>query len=192
MIRFNFLFCLLCYTLCFSQTKNEKEVRIKSDAFPELAQSYFNISAFNAKQLRFYKETDNEKQSFEAKFKINKLHYSVEFDSLGGLEDIEILIKKKHIPEAVFDTITSYFNSNFDKTKIIKIQKQYINNTEKSDKNFIKHIIENPNNTNTHFEIIAEIKTKNKHELREFTFNSHGTFQKFRLVTSSSYEHALY
>ncbi len=192
MKKFNFFFFLMCFTICFSQNKNEKETRISIDEFPETAKNYFNITTNTLKHLKFYKETDNKKQSFEVKFKVNKLHYSMEFDTLGKLEDIEILIKEKHITDAVSNTIKSYFNLNFEKTKIIKIQRQYINSTKKSDKYFIQHIINNPFNKHTHFEIIAEIKTKKKHELREFTFNRNGTFKKFRLVTSSSYDHALY
>lgn len=179
-------------SICFSQNKDEREERIKQSEFPEIAQTYFNFISHDAKYLKFYKETDGEKQSFEAKFKVDKLHYSVEFDTIGNLEDIEIVIKKKYISKKTYKEISNYFDSNFKKTRIIKIQKQYINYTNKSDKYFIQHIVENPNDKHTHFEIIAEIKTKKKHELREFIFNRNGIFEKSRLVTSSSYEHALY
>lgn len=192
MKRFNtFMFCMF-FSFCFSQNKDEYEARINLKEFPERTKSYFNFISYDAKYLKFYKEIDNEKQSFEAKFKINKLHYSVEFDTLGNLEDLEIVIKKKFISKEIFKQIDFYFNSNFKKTRIIKIQKQYVNYTDKSDKYFIQHIVKNPNNKHTHFEIIAETKTEKKHELREFTFDRNGLFQKSRLVTSSSYEHALY
>lgn len=191
-MKFNILLLICCCSVSFSQTKDEKEERIQLSDFPEIAKTYFNFISHEAKYLKFYKETDGEKQSFEAKFKVDKLHYSVEFDTLGNLEDIEIVIKKKYITKDIYKAIDNYFNSTFKKTRIIKIQKQYVNNTNKNDKQFIQNIIENPNNKHTHFEIIAEIKTKNKHELREFTFNKEGEFEKSRLVTSSSYEHALY
>lgn len=191
-MKFNILLLIFCCSVSFSQTKDEKEERIQLSDFPEIAKTYFNFISHEAKYLKFYKETDGEKQSFEAKFKVDKLHYSVEFDTLGNLEDIEIVIKKKYITKDIYKAIDNYFNSTFKKTRIIKIQKQYVNNTNKNDKQFIQNIIENPNNKHTHFEIIAEIKTKNKHELREFTFNKEGEFEKSRLVTSSSYEHALY
>ncbi|TXE09599.1 hypothetical protein FUA26_08910 [Seonamhaeicola algicola] len=189
----NYIFLLLfCNALCFSQVKNEKEERIKQAHFPELASSYFSFIANNASYLKFYKETDGEKVSFEAKFKLNKLHYSVEFDSIGTLEDIEILIKQKHIPKASLQKIKRHFSDKFEKIRFIKIQKQFINNSSKTDKQFIEHIVNNPNQKPTHFEIIAEIKTKERHELRELTFNENGTFKKSRKVTSASYEHALY
>lgn len=192
MKKFSLLYILLYYSLCFSQNKNEQEERIPASEFPKITQNYFNIISQDVKYMKYYKETDGNKTSFEAKFKYKKEHYSVEFDTLGNLEDIEIVIKEKHIPKKVNTVISEYFNSNFKKTSIVKIQKQYINSTKKSDKQFIEHIIKWPYNKHTHFEIIAEIKTKEKHELREFTFNRQGELEKSRKVTSSSYEHALY
>ncbi|GAA4889254.1 hypothetical protein GCM10023311_11590 [Flaviramulus aquimarinus] len=189
---FSFLLFIWCCSCCFSQTKNEKEERISLSEFPEVTQNYFNSISHKLQSLKFFKETDGRKQSFEAKFKFKKLHYSVEFDTQGKLEDIEILIKKKYISKNGPKQIFEYFNSNFKKTRIIKIQKQFINKTHKTDEEFIKYIVDNPDEKNTHFEIIAEIKTKKKHELREFTFNRNGEFINSRLVTFSSYEHALY
>ncbi|WP_299553468.1 hypothetical protein [Seonamhaeicola sp.] len=183
---------MLCCTLSFSQTKNEKEERIKPSEFPEVARSHFNNISGKVKYLKFFKETDGDKQSFEAKFKYKRQHYSVEFDSLGKLEDIEIVIKEKDIPRATLENIEKYYDEHFKKVRLIKIQKQFVNITKRTDKQFINFILRKPNNKHTHFEIIAEIKTKKRRELRELTFDRHGNFEKSRLVTSSSYEHALY
>ena len=192
MMMYRLLFLFLFPAIYFSQSKNEKEERIEQSEFPEVAQTYFNSISHGVNYLKFYRETDGNRKSFEAKFKINKLYYSVEFDTLGKLEDIEIVIKEKYIPHNALTSIMSYFDTNFKKARLIKIQKQYVNYTDKPDKEFIQHIVDNPNDKHTHFEIIAEIKTKEDHELREFTFNRNGTFEKYRKVTSASYDHALY
>jgi hypothetical protein len=187
------LICLFFFcTLSFSQSKNEKEERIDASEFPKIALSYFNEISSKVKYLKYYKETDGNKKSFEAKFKLNKLHFSVEFDTLGKLEDIEIVIKQKHIPKPVFKTIMEYFNTNFDKVRFIKIQKQYVNNSKKNDQYFINYVLDSPIGKNTHFEIIAEVKIKRERFLKEFTFKNTGEFEKSRPVSSSSYEHALY
>lgn len=183
---------LMSFCVSFPQSKNEKEERIPASEFPEIAQGYFNIISHEVKYLKYYKETDGDKKSFEVKFKYKKEHYSAEFDTLGKLEDIEIVIKKRHIPKQIFNTISDYFNANYKRFTIVKVQKQYVNTTNKTDRQFIRHVLENPYNKHTHFEIIAEVKTPRKHELRELTFDRHGVFEKSRKVTSSSYEHALY
>ncbi|MGC6431916.1 MAG: hypothetical protein ACON5F_12800 [Jejuia sp.] len=192
MTRYSFLILLLYVSFSFAQSKDEKEERIPDTEFPAKAINYFNIISQDVKYLKYYKETDGDKKSFEVKFKYNKEHYSVEFDTLGNLEDIEIVIKKKHIPKDIYRTISDHFNQNFKKFTLVKVQKQYVNTTKKPDKQFIQNVLEKPINKHTHFEIIAEVKTEEKHELREFTFNRLGAFEKSRKVTSSSYEHALY
>ncbi len=192
MTKYSILAFFLWSTFTFSQVKNEKEERISISEFPKVTQSYFNNFSKKVKLLKFYRETDGKKQSFEAKFKIKKLHYSIEFDTNGKLEDIEILIRQKHIPESIFSNIFNYFDTSFKNSRLLKIQKQYINHTETSDKEFIQQIVSYPNDRYTHFEIIAEIKTKETRELREFTFDKHGKFESSRKVISSSYEHALY
>lgn len=192
MTKFNLFVFLFCCTISFSQNKNEKEARIHASEFPEKALRHFNTISDQVKYFKLYKETDNDKESFEVKFKLNKLHYSAEFDTLGNLEDIEIVIKEKHIPEQVLKSIMNYFNTTFDSVRFIKIQKQYINKTNKNDQQFIDYVLKSPIGKNTHFEIIADIKTKKNHQLKEFIFNSNGEFEKSRPISSTSYEHALY
>lgn len=191
MMRFSLLFFLFV-SFSFSQTKNEKEERVAPSDFPAMARNHFNAIADEVNYLKFYKETDGNKLSYEAKFKYKRTYYSAEFDSLGKLEDIEVLVKKKDIPKTTLKKIYDYYDKKFLKVRFIKIQKQYVNTTKRSDKQFIDFILQKPNNRYTHFEIIAEIKTKKHHELRELTFDRHGNFEKSRIVTSSSYEHALY
>ena len=192
MRKYSFLLFFLCVSFSYSQVKKEKEERIPASEFPEKTRTYFNTISQDVKYLKFYREIDGNKKSYEVKFKYKREHYSVEFDTLGNLEDIEVVIKKKYIPKKAKTIIWDYFQANFKKTILVKIQKQYVNTTTNTDKQFIQHILEKPYNKHTHFEIIAEIKTKKVHELREFTFDRHGKFEKSRQVMTSSYEHALY
>jgi hypothetical protein len=188
----SFIYLLFYCSFCFSQSKYEKEERIDVSEFPKVAQNYFNTISDQVNYLKYYKEIDGDKQSFEVKFKLKKQYYSVEFDTLGIIEDIEIVIKKKHIPQAVLNNISSYFNESFKKHRLIKIQKQYIKTSNKTDLQFLQQILTNINEKNTNYEIISEVKTNEGRTLKEFIFNSNGTFEKSRTVTSSSYEHALY
>ncbi|MCB4799801.1 hypothetical protein [Neotamlana laminarinivorans] len=191
-MKYNIIILLFWSCLLQAQTKNEKEERIPDFQFPKPAYNYFNNTKKPLKRLKFFKEIDGKNKSYEAKFKYNKLHYSVEFDTLGKLEDIEIIIKQKHIPEGALQQITTYFKTNFDKYSFIKIQEQYINKTTKTDTDFINYILENPIGKHTHFEIIAEIKSEKDRLFKEFTFKFTGEFEKSRPISSSSYEHALF
>ena len=74
-----------------AQNKYEREHRILKSQFPEKALGLITDKLVGAKRVRFYKEIDSAKISYEAKFKKDKLRYSVEFDTEGTLEDIEVL-----------------------------------------------------------------------------------------------------
>lgn len=192
MKHYKIILLFLFSSLSWSQVKNEHEERIPKSDFPLVAQNYFDSFMDDVKYLKFYKETDGSKHSFEAKFRLNDLHFSVEFDSIGKLEDIEIVIKKRHISKIALNAINTYFLNNYKRTRFVKIQKQYVNYTNQPDLHFIEHIAENPFDKHTHYEIIAEVKTEGGRVLKEFTFTNRGQFEKMRIVTSSSYEHALY
>lgn len=191
MKKFSLIF-ILCTSFCFSQVKDEREERIPKEDFPQMAKDYFTSFVDDVGYMKFYKEIDGEKLSYEAKFKLDDLHYSVEFDKDGKLEDIEIVIKKKHIPKETLKSINMYLNEQYRKARFVKIQKQYVNCTGVSDREFIEHIADDPYDKHTHYEIIAEVKTEDNRLLKEFTFTNKGKFEKMRIVTSSSYEHALY
>ncbi|MGZ0015371.1 hypothetical protein [Yeosuana sp. AK3] len=192
MKRFSLLLLIFYGSFSFSQIKNEKEERINASDFPEVLQSYFNTISNQVNHLKFYKETDGKKYSYEAKFKFKKHLYSVEFDANGVLEDIEMVIKKKQIPKEAMLVISNYFNTHYDKTHLIKIQKQYKNNTTHSDQQFIDNVLSNAISDHSYFEIVAETKQHGERQLQELIFKNDGTFVNARLVTISSYGHVLY
>ena len=176
----------------FSQTKNEKEERITKSEFPEAAILVINNLPENCKRLKFYKETDGEKQSFEVKFKFKRKRYSLEFSKEGVIEDLEVLTKFKAINEEKKSKIEGYFKSSFSKYKLIKVQKQFIYHGEIDALTFANDILNNSSDKDPNFEIIAEVKTDNKRNIREFTFDVSGEFVNFRILNPTSYEHVLY
>lgn len=176
----------------FSQTKNEKEERITESEFPSAAITVVKNLPDDCKRLKFYKETDGEKQSFEVKFKYNRKRYSLEFSEDGVIEDLEVLTKFKTINEEKKSKIEDYFKSRFNKYKLIKVQKQFVYNENLDALTFANDILNNTSTEAPNFEIIAEVKTNKKRDIREFTFDESGTFVNFRILNPTSYEHVLY
>ena len=143
------------------------------------------------KRLRFYKEIDGDKTAFEVKFKLHKNYYSAEFDTNGNIEDIEVLAKPKDIENQALLRIETYLNNTFKKSKFLKIQKQYV--VENTDaKTLLYDIMGNEIEHRVRYEIIAEVTENKKRNLREFLFDTDGTFIKARIVAPSSYGHVLY
>ncbi|MHA7842160.1 MAG: hypothetical protein ACX93I_02495 [Winogradskyella sp.] len=187
------LIVLLCfYQFVFGQTKNEKEERITESEFPEAAIEVIKGLPNDCKRLRFYKETDGKKQSFEVKFKYKRKRYSLEFSEDGVIEDLEVLTKFKLLSERVKVKINDYFKDSFKKHKIIKLQQQYVYSVELNAITFVNNIVKNTSSEAPNLEIIAEVKSDKERDVREFTFNPLGEFVNFRILNTTSYEHVLY
>lgn len=176
----------------FAQTKNEKEKRIQFSDLPKQAQTIISNLPEDCKRLKYFSETDGDKQSFEVKFKFNKKHFSLEFSEDGQIEDIEVLIKLKNIEDSIKTQIKTYFNQTFNKHKLIKIQRQYGYKSNENDLQFVSDVLSQKSEKAADFEIIAEVKSNKQRDIREFTFNNKGEFLNFRILIQSSYEHVLY
>ena len=182
---------LLFGAVTSAQNKYEREYRIKKSQFPEKALGYIQEKLEDARQIRFYKETDSTKVSFEAKFKKDRLKYSIEFDEEGALEDVEIIIKPVDIPNDVFKKINTYLQKEFIKFRIQKIQQQYPigdNDPETTVKNAFQNLML----PSIKYELIVSGKKDKGYEQHEILFGSAGNFEKTRKSLPPNYDHVLY
>ncbi|WP_299128225.1 hypothetical protein [uncultured Winogradskyella sp.] len=186
------LIFIVCSQYIVSQTKKEKEQRIKRSHFPVKAQNILNYLPKDCKRIKYYKETDGNKQSFETKFKYNRQWFSLEFSPNGRIEDLEVIITIKTINSPTKIKIENYFNTKYLKYKLIKVQKQFVFDQNSNVEGFITNILNHDNGTIVNYEIIAEVKTEKSREMREFTFNQNGAFINFRVIKPTSYEYVLY
>ena len=182
---------LLCGYLVSAQNKYEREYRIKKSQFPTKALSYIDEELKGARHIRFYKETDSAKTSFEAKFKRDRLKYSVEFDKDGFLEDIELLIQSIDIPNDSFSEINKYLEKNFVKYRIQKIQQQYPVNG-KDAKIVVKNAFQNLMLPYIKYEIIVSGKKDKGFAQYEVLFAADGGFENLRKSLPPNYDHILY
>lgn len=195
MMKFRLVLIICIWFSCFNleaQTKNEKESRIQLSHFPEQAQSVLNTLTTQAKRIRYYKETDGNKLSFESKFKYKGHWHSVEFSNLGALEDIEVLVKEKQLAKPVKTAIRSYLKTNATKYDIIKIQEQYVYSGNHSGVAFLNSILENRKTLSSNYEIIVAMKSQKSWKLKELTFDEHGAFINARNLQQDSYEYIMY
>lgn len=121
----SFLLILLTVVDGFGQYKYEKESRINSSELPFQLNLDFNAYA-GVKRLKWYKEYNVDQVHYEAKFRYHGADYSVEFDSLGLLEDVEVLYRSKDLAAQKRISIEQYLNTNYRKWKITRLQKQYL------------------------------------------------------------------
>jgi len=190
--RISFLFLLLGCLVCHAQNKFEREYRIKKSEFPENAYAFISLELTGLKRLRFYKEVDSAKISYEAKFKKDNLFYSIEFDKEGLLEDVEIVITEVDIPNETFANITAFLDRKYPLYKIKKIQQQYPFTDTANIKSTLKNAFQNLILPSVNYELIVSAKTEEGRDDFEILFNKEGNFVSLRKLLPPNYDHILY
>ena len=171
--------------------KHEKETRIEESEFPPKALAKITPYLEDAKRVRFYKEVDSLKKSYEVKFRLGKLHYSVEFDPRGELEDVEFIIKDNDIPEESWSRISGYLNHNFNKPRVLKIQQQYPRNGRTAQRVF-KDAFQNLILPYINYELIFTSNEEEGFQAYEGLFNVRGQRLSIRKSLVADYDHLLY
>lgn len=176
-------------TQLLAQSKFEKESRIKHKDVPARAQQFIN-SVNPSSKVKWYKEEGLLTNSFEAKFKLKKAKWSIEFDTLGNVEDVEIEINWKSLESKIKDSILSYLHTECSRIKVQKIQSQFLGN-EKELLHLSKSIVGN-NNLEMNYEIIIRCKYQNKVDLFEYLFDKNGKFISKSILIFKNSSHLEY
>ena len=179
----SWLSCLVFLAISLAgsaQVKYEQEFRVKEDQVPAEATAYLAGIPFERK-VKWFKEISQDGVSFEAKSKLRGQKFSIEFDTLGYLEDIEIDIEENEVPSASWRAINDYFLETFDKTKVEKIQKQWTGDPMK-----LREMLETGDEVTGHvtrYEIVLRGFAGGKPKLYELLFDSDGrNLKKLEIV----------
>lgn len=179
----------LCAIFVHGQ-KNELEYRIDPDAFPAEAMEQVIDKIADSDKVRYYKEIDIDKISYELKIKRDGRRYSIEFDSIGNLEDVEIQIDEDGIPQKTFERIKDYYQNFYDRYRIIKVQKHYA--ADVFGKKTLNYGFYNHDDADVRFEIVAAGKRNKSYERYEMLFNMEGNVLRKRKFITPNYDHILY
>lgn len=182
-------FLLLFSSGLKAQHKYEREYRIKSEIIPQSAQAFID-SIGSDSRIKWYKEISLDAVSIEAKFKHNKKKFSVEFDTLGVLQDVEFIIESREIPPIVYKQIEQKLDSLYEKWKFRKIQTHYSG----SDSDIISSIHKNEpaSEVKVYFEIVLKGKNPGNTQEYEITFNAQGEMQHIQMIVQDEADHLEY
>jgi hypothetical protein len=172
-----------------AQEKFEKESRIKINEVPNKALIFID-SIKNENKIKWYKEEGLISKSIEAKFKHNKTKYSIEFDSIGNVEDIEIEENWEDLEDKIRDSVSVQLSYDCLKYKIVKVQKQYTG----SESNLISVLknIENSQSLVTKYELIVRCSRQKKVDLFEYLFNNKGELISTSIIVFRNSSHLEY
>jgi hypothetical protein len=184
-----YIVILLCLISLFvnGQSKFEKEYRLKEKEVPKAAINFIEKIDYKSK-LKWYREESSDGESVEAKFKINKIAYSIEFDTLGVVEDIEELIRISSLDSNLQTSILNQLDQVFEKHQIIKIQKQL----KGENKELIAYFKEENKALISGYELIVKAKRRKEVNLYEYFFTAEGVLSKELKVLIKSAVHLEY
>ena len=173
MLKYIFLiFLFFLPFLSYSQSKIEMEERIKKGDAPFSAQRFVDSLNFNSK-IKWFVEQGSGNKSYEAKTKFEGKKYSIEFDSLGDIEDIEVEVKWKQINSSTQNAICEQWHTDFEKFRIRKIQIQY--SGKKGDLLDLKNSTEN---LIIKYEIVLKGQKNGETFFYEYLFSKEGELEK--------------
>lgn len=163
---------LFVFQCAWSQTKTEIEKRIKTDAVPPIALKDLNKQLQNSSRVKWYYQEDGSKKVYEAKFKHHSKKYSVEFDTIGKIYNVEVEIKPKNIDKQVLKQIKITLKNQWDNFKIRKIQREFLGKS----KGLFQVIFDDEidDDLTIHYEINVYAKVGKKRKLFEILYNSNG------------------
>ncbi len=175
-----------------AQVKQEREYRIRKNQFPEEAVLAMEPYLESARRLRYYREIDSARSSYEMKFKIRRLHYSVEFTPESRLEDAEVEIRPLDIPDATWESIQSHLQEKFGRYRVRKIQQQYPRGSFADTEATLRAAFQNLLLPEIRYELVVQARTDSGISQYEALYDSEGKLLKLRKALPPNYDHVLY
>lgn len=176
-------------TIAYAQDKVEREYKIKPSQVPAKALDFVN-SSFQQQKAKWYVEQSTKGKSIEAKIrKDGKLH-SVEFDTTGLIQDVEVLVDYNSIPEALQKAIEISLNAEFSRFKIRKVQKQWT--AAAADLHTLIKGEAPQGKYTTNYEIVITGRKDNHSDNYEVLFNEQGELMHQSRILESNNQHLLF
>jgi hypothetical protein len=202
---------LICFVLsAFASTsfaqeigeKYEKEEKIKQEEFPKPALELIYPILNEGKKTRFFKEYEKETYYFEVKTIYKEEKISIKFLKDGSLLDIEILKELNELPENIQEKITGFFQSNYKKHKLNRIQIQYNREEEyedgeleiDDDEEYVEEFLEmDLEDLIIKYEIEAEVvDEENERGFFEYLFDAEGEIEQIKKIVKRPDDNVLY
>lgn len=172
-----------------SPSKFEKESRIKRSDVPSHALAFIDSLALRS-QIKWYREQGLESQSIEAKFSHARQKFSVEFDTTGRIEDVEIDIPWSALEPALQAAIAARLKGDCDRYLVDKIQVQYTGSSVELHAIILDASATKP--INARYELVVRCKKALKTTLFEYLIGADGevlTITEIILKPSSHLEY---
>ena len=175
----------------FSQKKVEFEIAVDQDSVPGISRDFVE-QLFPEQKVNWFFEKSADDSTYEAKVKVNKKRYSVEFSYAGEFQDVEELMKENEVPQYVIDTIRGKLKESFQIIEFKKIQKQYLNKGDVMKVLKERNLSDAKKEVEINYEIIIFGESDAKQAYYEYLFDADGLFLKMQELEESSTDNFFY
>ncbi len=173
----------------YAQKKLEREYHIKPNAVPKQAAELISRLFENVKPV-WHGEQSLQGTTIEGKFKYKGRRYSVEFDSTGKLEDIELLGKLGDIPKDAREKLSKALEDSFSRYRVVKTQIQW-RGSEKQLKQAIEEGIDSKT-PQIRYELVIRGKRKDMTLYYEAQADKDGKLTSLREIIQSNASNLIY
>lgn len=169
--------------------KYERETRLKPEAVPAPAMGFIQQLELPAR-IKWYSEQSLDQRSVEAKFEYLNQRHSVEFDSLGQLQDVEVEVPPGELPAALRQTVADSLSRRFARHRIRKVQLQYLDGPA-----VLSRIIRDPAARQAampRYELVVKGKNAGGTHLYELLFEASGRLISSKQIIFRNADHLTY
>jgi hypothetical protein len=179
--------------------KREVERSVDADELPGAALAVLEEVAAVVEAADYYRETDGEVVSFEAKLQARGYLWSVEFFESGRLMNVEQLIPFDEIPGPVRTRIERGLDSLFARHTLTRIQRQYTPEDEDDDEDLLEDLLEREGDDDeedldalVRYELEANARDGDVLGAFELTFDADGRLVQQRRIIRRPLDNLLY
>lgn len=172
--------------------KREFEKSAKASELPDSLIILVNEVFPAAKNKRYYLESDGAQESYEIKLRDGGRKFSIEFYADGQLMDVEELVSFEELPEDLNEKIEDYFEEQFEKFVLTKVQKQFSGPNTKQVLEAIK--LGETDHLNMRYEIEAKVEGEDEQHFGayEFLFSAEGVLISTAQIVKRSSDNVTY
>lgn len=172
-----------------AQDKDEREWRVNRKEVPQPALDWFKDAYELPKRVKWYGETNETGNFFEAKLKWKGYRHSVKFTDQGTVVDIEIEKQLDELPESVQQKIPSALDSIASSYRILKLQEQWTGEPDD-----LEDLIDEKEEENltTKYELELFIRSGKEAGYHELLFSDKGELLLKRPIKMNTADHLQY
>lgn len=178
-------FLLISGISASAQPAYDRDVRMRSLP-PQEAVDFIEACGLTEK-IRWFKEYEGNRISIEAKTRMHGREYSIEFDTLGNLKDVELRISFEDVSLPARSVIRNYLDTRFSKYRIVKTQYQW-----SGEKFALQKLITHQKTTQphtTHYEVIVLGREKKSRKAYDLLFDQQGNLINIEEILPRNTDH---